>query len=103
MIFAVAAAGTPSHESQEAFSEERSKNCANATLACFLLFLPKSLFAAMWYLLHCHACPIQPTFLHFLILLTAVVVDRVGKNCQLRKDALKLLRSVYSSEGGISV
>lgn len=57
----------------------------------------------MWYLLHCHPCPMQPPFLHFLILLTAVVVERVGKNCQLRTDALKLLRSVYSSEGGISV
>lgn len=95
--------GTPSHESQEAFSEERSKNYASASRACFFLFLPKGLFAAMWYLLHCHPCPIQPTFLHFLILLTAVVVERVGENCQLRTDALKLLRSVYSSEGGFSV
>lgn len=106
MIFAVgglAAAGTPSHESQEAFSEERSKNYASASRACFFLFLPKGLFAAMWYLLHCHPCPIQPTFLHFLILLTAVVVERVGENCQLRTDALKLLRSVCSSEGGFSV
>lgn len=106
MISAVgglAAAGTPSHESQEAFSEKRFKNCASATLTCFYLFLPKGLFAAMWNLLCCHPCPIQHTFLHFLILLTPVVVERVGKNCQLRIDALKLLRSVYSSEGGISV
>lgn len=38
MISAVgglAAAGTPSHELQEAFSEEWSKNCTSATPACF--------------------------------------------------------------------
>lgn len=33
----LAAAGAPSDESQEAFSEERSKNCASAALAHFFL------------------------------------------------------------------
>lgn len=37
----LAAAGTPSDESWEAFSNERSKNCASAALGNFFLFLLK--------------------------------------------------------------
>lgn len=53
MISAVgglAAAGTPSHESQEAFSEERSKNCARAALAHFFSVPSKRPFC-------CHVVP----------------------------------------------
>lgn len=56
----LAAAGTPSGESQESFSEERSKNCASAALASFFFpVLFEGLFAATWYPLHHHPCPIQ--------------------------------------------
>lgn len=51
----LAAAGTPSDESQEAFSEGRSKNCASAALT--------RSFLSFWRPFCCHAVPAPPSSL----------------------------------------
>lgn len=51
----LAAAGTPSDESQEAFSEERSKNCASAALV--------RVFRSFWRPFCRHAVPAPPSSL----------------------------------------